>query len=165
ISNPLRNTYLIMRIRASNQVIVLAIILIIVGLLTIFLPWYILPVCEAADKSSPGMADMHMDKGVIMKCGYTARGEIGLGILGVLLGLTLLILPRREARRAVGIQTIGVGIITILLPTVLIGVCGTPTAPCVIGTKPGLILLGTITIIIGVILVATRDLGDSSETR
>jgi hypothetical protein len=155
-----------MSIRPSHQTIALAIILIIVGLLTAILPWYILPVCEAAGKDSASMAEMHMGKAnEPMKCGYTARAEIGIGILGVLSGLTLLVLSRRDARKTVGIQAIGIGLVTILLPTVLIGVCGAPSAPCVIGTKPGLILLGTIAIIIGLILIVVHDPGASSESR
>jgi hypothetical protein len=156
-----------MSIRPSHQTSALATILIFVGILTIILPWYILPVCEAADKNSASMADMKMGTtgGMIMKCGYTARAEAGVGALGILLGLTLLIFPGRDSRKAIGIHAIGVGLLTALLPTVLIGVCGTPTAPCVIGTKPGLILLGAITIIVGLVLIFTRDSGDNLESR
>lgn len=155
-----------MSIRPSHQTIGLAVILIIVGLLTVLIPWYILPVCEAAGKDSSSMAEMHMGKaGVPMKCGYTARAEVGVGALGVLLGLTLLILPRRDSRRAVGISAIGVGVFTVLLPTVLIGMCGSPSAPCVIGTKPGLFLLGAITVITGIILIFTKDSGEDPDPR
>lgn len=156
-----------MSIRPSNRTIAIAVILIIVGLLIAIVPWYILPVCEAADQNSDSMKDMKAGSkgGMIMKCGYTARAEVGVGLLGVLLGLSLLVFPRRDSRRAIGVQTIGVGVVAVLLPTVLIGVCGTPSAPCVIGTKPGLILLGTITVIIGLVLLFTRYSGDGPDAR
>ena len=154
-----------MSIRISNKTIALAVFLIIIGLLTILTPWYLLPVCEAAGKDTASMSEMHTGKaGMPMKCAYTARAEAGAGALVVLLGLTLLILPGRDSRKAVGINTIGVGTLIVLLPF-LIGVCGSSSAPCVIGTKPGLILLGSITILIGAILALTRDLRDGAYSR
>lgn len=142
----------------SSKTTVIAVILIIVGVLIVIIPWTILPVCEAVGQSSPHA--MKMDKSTpMMKCGYSARAETGAGILVSLLGLTLLVLPRRDSRRTAGILAIGLGIYVILLPVVLTGVCGTPTAPCVIGTKPGWILLGIITILSGLILFSIRTPG------
>lgn len=140
----------------SKKIVVISVFLIIIGLLITLIPWTILPVCEAADQSSPGA--MKMDKSTLMmKCGYTARAETGAGLLIILVGLTLLPFQRKDSRRTGGILAIGLGIYVILLPIILTGVCGTPTAPCAIGTRPGWILLGSLTIITGIILIILRD--------
>jgi hypothetical protein len=92
-----------------------------------------------------------------MKCGYTARAEAAVGALVILAGLTLLALPSRDSRRALGVIGIGLGAVTLLIPTVLIGVCTAADAPCRIGTLPALILLGVLTAIAGIFLVLSRD--------
>jgi hypothetical protein len=92
-----------------------------------------------------------------MKCGYTARAEAAVGALVILAGLTLLALPGSDARRAIGIIGTGLGAVTILIPTVLIGVCSAANAPCRIGTLPALVLLGVLTAVTGIYLVFSRD--------
>ncbi|MFA5236719.1 MAG: DUF4418 family protein, partial [Methanoregula sp.] len=66
-------------------------------------------------------------------------------------------LPGRDSRRAIGGTVIGLGVVTVLIPTVLIGVCSAANAPCRIGTLPALILLGVLTTITGIFLVISRD--------
>jgi len=159
-----------MSFNRSNRQLILAGILVILGVLIIATPWYIFPVCEAegiTSHSSSSMSSMSMGSagdsssgaasGTIMKCGYTARAEAATGALIILAGLTLFALPGRDARRALGVIGTGLGAVTILIPTVLIGVCSAPNAPCRIGTLPALALLGVLTAITGIYLVFSRD--------
>jgi len=141
-------------------------ILILLGFLIIATPWFIFPICEIADKQSSmqGMQmgtgsdqSSSMTAGTHMTCWYTAEAETGTGALAVFAGLILLVLPGRDARQAIGGITVGIGAITILLPTVLIGMCTDPDSPCNIGTKPALVLLGLLTAVIGLWLVTARD--------
>jgi hypothetical protein len=92
-----------------------------------------------------------------MTCWYTGEAETGIGALIVLAGLALIALPGRDSRRALGILGIGIGVIVALIPTVLIGTCSDPSSPCNIGTKPALIILGALTVIVGIYLVLSKD--------
>jgi hypothetical protein len=137
--------------------------LILLGLLIILTPWYIFPVCEIAEKSgniqvAAGSGnDLNMNSGSHMTCWYTAEAETGSGALAILVGLVLLAWPNRESRRSLGIITIGLGVVTVLFPTYLIGTCTDTDTPCNIGTKTALIILGILTVIIGIYLVITKD--------
>jgi len=138
-------------------------IFILLGLLIALTPWYIFPICEIAEKSgtmpmdNSGDDSMNMNSGTHMTCWYTAEAEAGTGALVVLLGLVLFALPGRESRRSLGIMAIGLGVVTVLLPTYLIGMCtSSPDTPCNIGTKPALILLGVLTAITGIYLVLAK---------
>jgi hypothetical protein len=138
-------------------------VLILLGLLIILTPWYIFPICEIAEKSgnmqmaSGSGNDMNMNSSTHMTCWYTAEAETGTGALAILAGLVLLAWPNRESRRSLGIITIGLGVVTILFPTYLIGTCTSPDSACNIGTKPALIILGVLTVITGIYLVLARD--------
>jgi len=141
----------------KKQSRILAGILILLGILVVLTPWYIFPVCEIKGVSDTGMADMHTNPGTHMKCWYTAEAETGVGVLIILTGLALLALPGRVSRKASGIAGGILGVIVILVPTVLTGVCNTPDAPCRIGTLPALILLGAVTVITGIYLILSKD--------
>lgn len=147
----------------SNRQLILAGILVILGVLVIATPWYIFPICEAQGITSHSMSSMSMGSaadssaGTIMKCGYTARAEAAVGALIILAGITLLALPGRDARRAIGVIATGLGAVTISIPTVLIGVCSAANAPCRIGTLPALVLLGILTAVTGIYLVFSKN--------
>jgi hypothetical protein len=151
----------------EKRPLLLAGVLVILGALIVITPWYIFSVCEAKGVTSHQMSKMSstegsdqpagMSAGTIMRCGYTARAEAAVGALVILAGLTLIALPERDSRKALGIIGIGLGVVTVLVPTFLIGVCTAPDAPCRIGTLPALIILGILTIIAGIILVFFRD--------
>jgi hypothetical protein len=107
------------------------------------------------DKGS--MENMDSSSDSHMSCWFTARAEAGIGALVILSGLTLIALPGRNSRKAIGVQAIGLGLVTILLPTLLTGICPPASAPCRIGTQPGLIVFGIITVVTGLYLVFSSD--------
>ena len=109
-------------------------------------------------------ASMNTNPGTHMKCWYTAEAETVTGVLIVLTGFALLALPDRVSRKTAGIAGIILGLIVSLIPTILVGVCATPDAPCRIGTLPALILLGAATLITGVYLVLTNGRIPSGPT-
>jgi uncharacterized membrane protein len=94
---------------------------------------------------------------MLMKCGYTARAEAAVGIIVILTGLALFVQKVNKYRKVLGGAVVGFGILTILIPTVLIGVCNALSAPCRIGTLPALILLGALIIVAGAIVVLTHN--------
>jgi hypothetical protein len=81
-----------------------------------------------------------------MKCHWTGRAELGLGLPLLAVGLTMVASRRRETQRNLGLVGITLGIVAILLPTTLIGVCGNPDMPCNSIMKPALILMGILVV-------------------
>jgi len=142
-------------------------IIVLLGILILITPWYIFPICEAKGITSHSMSQISetkgdsqsssMPSGLLMKCGYTAQAEEAVGIIVILAGLVLFAQKAEKYRKVLGGAIAGLGIFTILIPTVLIGVCKASDAPCRIGTLPALVLLGTLTIVVGAIVVPIRD--------
>ncbi|MDR1568045.1 MAG: DUF4418 family protein [Streptococcaceae bacterium] len=121
-----------MKHKIISAITVLIAILVAIGPKTIF------PVCA-----------VHSD--MVMRCHYTAQMSLGLGIS--LLGLAIFLFLSRTLAFQKGIyigQAI-LGILIILTPTVLIGVCESPMMHCHSTTSPILILLGVFVIILAVI--------------
>jgi len=143
--------------KIERRTLLIAAVLIILGTLTAITGWYIFPVCEMEGK----YVETKSGKLLPMPCGYTARAETAIGALVILAGVTLIALPKRDARRALGIMVIGIAVAAALIATVIIGMCAAPTHTCRIATQPALIFLSGITIITGIYMIITRD-GTSS---
>ncbi len=112
----------------------------LIGVLIVIIPRYVFPSCEYIRQvSSP------------MKCSYTRRAELAIGIVITIGGITMFFSKSREAVRAVSIILIGLGLMTILIPSYLIGVCASPEMPCHYGMLPSLNLLGGLLIIMSLI--------------
>ena len=79
-----------------------------------------------------------------MKCHWTGRAELGLGLPILTVGLLMGFSRRKESLRGLGLVGIALGIVVILLPTVLIGVCGNPDMPCHAIMRAALILMGVL---------------------
>lgn len=88
-----------------------------------------------------------------MKCHWTGRAELGVGLPLLAVGSTMFFSRRRESKRNLGLVGATLGIVTILLPTVLIGVCGSPDMPCHSIMSPALILMGIL--VMGISLAVT----------
>ncbi len=88
-----------------------------------------------------------------MKCHWAGRAELGLGLPLLAVGITMYFSRRRESRRNLGIVGVTLGVVTILLPTVLIGVCGSPDMPCHSIMQPALTLMGILVIGISLAIV------------
>ena len=65
---------------------------------------------------------------------------------------TLLFLSQaRSALLPLNVVLAGLGVVSLLLPTTLIGVCMSPTMSCRIGTLPGLTVLSSLVIVTGLV--------------
>ncbi|MDR0919936.1 MAG: DUF4418 family protein [Oscillospiraceae bacterium] len=82
-----------------------------------------------------------------MKCWYTGRWEIGVGSLISVLGLLLILLKKRERRIALSIAAFLSGIFALLIPTVIVGVCGNKNMDCNAIALPALIIFSSVVII------------------
>ena len=136
-----------------KYLLVLGVVLVTLGILVAVTPWYIFPVCEM-----DGMyATTSAGKEMLMPCGYTARAETWVvAPMLILAGAIFPLSKTKQYRRAIGIFGVGLGALVLLLPTYIIGMCANPQHPCVVGTLPALVLLGSATIAVSVVLLAKR---------
>jgi hypothetical protein len=118
-----------------------------IGLLIALGPYTLFPVCEV-------MGDM------FMKCFWTRRAELGIGIIIAVLGvLSILFKPAR-----LGIAVFLNGVLALLIPAILIGVCDHAHASCRVLALPSLLILSAILIAIAVIngIALFKSSGESS---
>jgi len=127
---------------------IIAIVLMISALVLIFVPSFY--TCAAYGKA----IQLPSGRSIPMKCLWTARAEIGMGVLLLAVGAFLFISRKLESRRFLSILALILGIFIILFPTALIGVCINPDMPCVVLMKPILLLIGIITGGLGVVATA-----------
>ena len=125
----------------------LAVISGVFGLLIAIVPQFLLPVCSASIETKAG-------RFIPMKCFWTGRAELAVGALIILVSILLFLSRNKSATLYLYIVLTGLGVVALLLPTHLIGVCMSPTMPCRVGTLPGLIVLSGLVVVIGLVGVA-----------
>jgi hypothetical protein len=86
-----------------------------------------------------------------MKCWYTGRWEIVVGSVISLLGLLLLFLKKKKIRIALSISAFLSGVLALLIPTVIVGVCGNKNMDCHAIALPALVIFSSAVIIVAVI--------------
>lgn len=108
--------------------VIFASIVLVLGALVAIAPYSFAHVCEVGEK--------------VMKCHWTARIELFLGISAALLGLLKYISSDTKYQLGLnaGILVNALGVI--LTPTLLIGVCGMKSMHCAAVAKPTLIVFG-----------------------
>ncbi len=122
----------------------IAIILLVLAVVLMVVPSFF--TCASSGRT----IQLSSGKSIPMKCLWTARAEIGLGILLLAVGALLFISRKLETIRSLSILALIIGILIILFPTMLIGVCGNPEMPCAAVMKPTLLLIGIITGVLGI---------------
>lgn len=121
-----------------NKTRLTGIVIAVLGLLTALIPTVIFKVCEAMD-------------GKFMKCHWTSQTEVALGIATIVLGLLIVLSKEKAAQAAYAVASAINGVLIILIPTAVIGVCGSADMPCHSGTKPALIIAGALIIVTALI--------------
>lgn len=105
------------------------------GLLVAIGPQVFFKLCEA--KSD----------GTWMKCHWTGQVEIGVGLLIVILGISILLFSSLQVRLGLSIATFFSGILGFMVPTTLIGGCKMETMVCRAVTFPALTVIFALIII------------------
>ena len=118
------------------------IIAIMLGVLVALIPKVIFPVCT-------DMIELINGKTLYMKCHWSAMAELLIGWLTVFNGILILVFKRHETQIALSIMLILLGLAALLIPTIVIGMCKAPTMACRVGTKPALIVMSVIIMILG----------------
>lgn len=124
-----------------NKTKITGIVIALLGLLTALIPTLIFKVCEGMD-------------GKFMKCHWTAQTEVALGIAILVIGILIVLVKEKAAAAAFAVSAAINGVLVILIPTVVIGVCGSSEMACNSGTKPALIIAGALIIVASLINVA-----------
>lgn len=119
------------------------IIAIVLGVLIALIPQVIFPVCT--DK-----IELLNGKTLFMKCHWTAMAELLVGILIVFDGILIIGFKKHETRLALSVMLFLLGLTSLLISTVVIGMCATATMPCQVGTEPALIVVSVITMVVGI---------------
>lgn len=140
--------HLFMEFRASSF------ILAILGILLIVAPWTFAPVCEVHG----AYVQTVTGKQLPMPCGYTARAEIGVGVMVMVTAGVLTLGKSPEMKKMVGVFGVALGVLAIMFPTYLIGMCALSDHTCRTMTQPTLILLG-----LGIIVVSLVVFNKSRE--
>jgi hypothetical protein len=94
-------------------------------------------------------------KTVPMKCHWTGIAEIGVAIPLLFVGIFEITSKRKESFTILSVFGVVLGILAILFPTFLIGVCANPAMTCNMLMRPGLILAGVLAVIASVIVFVT----------
>lgn len=130
---------------------VFAVILIVLGIAAAVVPQFY-------DCQSQGRyLTLANGKQTSMKCHWTARAEIALGVPIAAVGAMLAFNRRRESVRALTSLGISLGVFVILLPTVLIGVCASSEMTCNMIMKPALISMGGLVIVASLVTLAFSE--------
>ncbi|MBP5402769.1 MAG: DUF4418 family protein [Treponema sp.] len=112
-------------------------IFVVLGVLVAAAPYSFAHVCEVGEK--------------VMKCHWTARVELFLGISVAVFGIAKALLSNSAFNLGtnLGLAVNGAGVI--LVPSVLIGVCGMKKMHCAAVAKPALIVFGILIIAVAVV--------------
>lgn len=127
---------------------VLAVFIVILAVLISVVPQF-------TDCQSQGRAlTLESGQKVPMKCHWTARAELVVGIPLFATGAMLFFSQRKETKLVLGILGLILGVLVILLPTGLIGVCMNAEMLCNSVMKPFLILMGSLVIAVSLAITA-----------
>jgi Domain of unknown function (DUF4418) len=132
---------------------VLAIAIMAMALVIAIAPQY--TNCEATGDMGTG-ASATMPK---MKCLWSARAEIPIGVGLFASGGLLLFSRRRETRMALGGLTAVLGLMAILVPVSLIGTCMSGAAVCNTTMAPIIYVSGGISIALGLAALTVAGVG------
>ena len=114
-------------------------ITVVLGTIESLLSFVILPFCKP-------------EEDFVMRCHYTSVVDGFVGIAIALIGIAYLLLPK--ANKALSYAVIVLGVLTSLVPTVIIGVCAHPHMHCHSISSPVLQLIGIVIALFGVANIA-----------
>jgi hypothetical protein len=119
----------------------------VIGVVLIILALAIGIVPAFTDCQSQGKSiTLENGKTIPMKCHWTGRAEIAVAVPLALVGIMMIFSRRRESRVDLSVLGIALGVLAILIPIVLIGVCAMDTMTCVTAEKTTLVAAGAVAI-------------------
>ena len=116
-----------------------------------------------ASDATTGAGAAAAAKATPMRCYWTARAELGLALPLAAAGVLFFFSRRKETCRALAVLVCALGVVALLLPTVLIGVCENGSAVCNTAMRPILLVTGGLTVAIGLVTLIRNELGNEVE--
>lgn len=117
----------------------------------------------AGASTTAGVGTAATAKPAPMRCYWTARAELGVALPLLAAGVPLFFARRKETRRALALLVAVLGLVAMLLPTVLIGVCDQSSAVCNTAMRPSLLAAGGLTVAFGLITLISNELGSDHQ--
>jgi Domain of unknown function (DUF4418) len=96
-------------------------------------------------------------KTVAMKCTWSAKAELALGVPLLGLGILMAVSRRKETIRSLSILAVIIGVLVILIPSTLIGVCASAEMDCSSILKPTMIVCGIVVILASVAALVLNE--------
>ena len=127
---------------------IFGIIILVLGVLLALIPQVLLPVCDKTLELANGNT-------VPMACHWTGLFATAAGILIALTGLLAAAFRRAQTSVVLGIQSAALACITMLISTVIIGVCKSATMPCHMGTQPAILVICILIILLSALLIGS----------
>jgi hypothetical protein len=112
----------------------------------------------AGDLTTADAGTVATDQPAPMRCYWSARAALGVALPLLVAGVLLFFSRRKETRRALAILVGLLGLVTMLLPTVLIGVCEQSSAVCDTTMRPVMLAAGGLTVALGLITLIRNEL-------
>jgi hypothetical protein len=120
---------------------IIAVVILILALVVILVPQF--TNCSADGRT----LTLQNGKTVAMKCTWSAKAELALGIPLLALGVLMAVSRRKETIRSLSIVAGIIGVLVILIPSSLIGVCASADMDCNSIMKPTMIVCGILIIL------------------
>ncbi len=120
---------------------IIAVVILILALVVILVPQF--TNCSAEGRT----LTLQNGKTVAMKCTWSAKAEIALGIPLLAVGVLMAISRRKETIRSLSILAGVIGVLVILIPSSLIGVCASADMDCNSIMKPTMTVCGILIIL------------------
>jgi len=128
-----------------KKTIIVSSIVMALGLLIALGPQFLFKVCA-------------LHGGVIPLCHWTARAELGMGMVIAALGFCLIIFPDPKTQLGLAISIFLIGIMVLGIPHALIGGCSMKTMSCQKTAFPVLTIEGIILLILSAAMVVYIEL-------
>jgi hypothetical protein len=120
---------------------IIAVVILILALVVILVPQF--TNCSAEGRT----LTLKNGKTVAMKCTWSAKAELALGIPLLAVGVLMAISRRKETIRSLSVLAGIIGVLVILIPSSLIGVCASADMDCNSIMKPTMIVCGILIIL------------------
>ncbi len=121
----------------------------VIGVLLILAPNYLATVCPPKDD------------GHFMKCRWMGNSVMALGAVIIIGAIIFILLKEDSVAKGMIFSNIIIGIVTLLMPLKIIGCCKMPTMHCNTHTKPMVILLSGLYILLNAIYLLKKDKANS----
>ncbi len=126
----------------SNRSLISGIV-VFLGVLLVVVPRFVLPPCSVPVGTASGIY-------IPMKCHWSGQMAMGLGLFVTFEGLLLGMMKSVFARLGLSLAVMATAVLTMAVPTILIGICAGSTMPCRVGMLPAILVVCVLLFLAGI---------------